>query len=280
MYVWIDAVLGYITATMKCCEERGLNYEDYWKENIEKNQDMYMVHGKDNIVFHTIIFPGLLIALDSNFKFPNKIVSTEYLNFNNQKFSKSKGIGLTILEAMDIYDVNTLRFHLIKNGPENKDSNFTEEEYLATHNEVNNKLGNFINRTLKYKGLENIPNGNMDLEIKEYLENVYTEVANLIEKNEFRNYTLKIIEVLDFANKYYDEQKTWVLNKENKEEFDNVMYTCTNIIANLSNLIAPLMPEIANKINNYIAKEENTWNYVEVNKGLKLQDIKPLFERK
>lgn len=280
MYVWIDAVLGYITAAMQYCEDNNLNYENWWKENNELNQDIYMVHGKDNITFHTLIFPGLLLGLNEGYHLPNKIVSTEYLNFNDQKFSKSKGIGITILEALKNYDVNTLRFHLIKNGPETKDSNFTEEDYILTHNEVTNKLGNFINRTLKYKGLMQIPKGITDERIKGYLKQTYSDISNYIDSMEFRNYTLKIIELLDFANKYYDEQKPWIKYKENIEEFNNIIYTCSVIIANISNLIFPLMPQISGKINTYLNISENTWNYIHVEEELKLNNIEPLFERK
>ena len=184
MYVWIDAVLGYITATMKYCKSNNLNWEDWWKEN-EQNNKIYMVHGKDNIVFHTLILPGLLIGLNENFHLPDTIVSTEYLNFNDQKFSKSKGIGLTTLEALNKFDAETLRFHLIKNGPESKDSNFTEEDYIMTHNEITNKLGNFVNRTLKYKGLSEIPRGIMDINVEKYINEKYIEISNYIENIEF-----------------------------------------------------------------------------------------------
>ena len=279
MYVWIDAVLGYITAAMKVCEERNISFEDFWKNKDGVEQDVYMVHGKDNITFHTIIFPGLLLALKDNYNLPNKIVSTEYLNFNDQKFSKSKGIGLTILEALDLYNVNTLRFHLIKNGPENKDANFVEEEYKATHNEITNKLGNFINRTLKYKGLTEIKKANMDKEVEEYLKNTYSEISKCMDNNEFRNYAIKVIELLDYANKYYDEKKPWVLFKEDMDEFINVIYTCANIIANIANVIYPLMPEVTDKINNYLNKEENKWEYVELKEDLELKNIEPLFTR-
>ena len=168
MYVWIEAVLGYLTTTMDYCNRNNLDYENWWKK--DKNDIMYMVHGKDNITFHSIIFPGLLISLKDNYKLPDMIVSSEYLNFNDQKFSKSKGIGLTILEAADMFNIDTLRFHLLRNGPEKKDTSFSVEDYNATHNEINNKLGNFINRTLKFKGLTNIPKGNMDEKIKKLLE--------------------------------------------------------------------------------------------------------------
>lgn len=277
MYVWIDAVLGYLTATMKFCEINDLKWEDWWKN---KNSKIYMVHGKDNIVFHSIILPGLLIGLDENMHLPDIMVSTEYLNFNDQKFSKSKGIGLTILEALKIYDSETLRFHLIKNGPETKDTNFTEEEYLTTHNELTNKLGNFVNRTLNYKGLSVIPEGSVDFKVEGYLKEKYNEISNFIENIEFKKAATSIMELLDYANKYYDNQKPWLQFKENKEEFNNTIYTCVVIIGNISNLIEPFMPKTANKIREYLQIEDAKWEYIDNIKKIELVDIYPLFERK
>ena len=278
MYVWIDAVLGYLTATMKYCEKNHLDFKQWWEEG--KNNKIYMVHGKDNIVFHTLILPGLLIGLNENIHLPDVMVSTEYLNFNDQKFSKSKGIGLTILEAVDKYDTETLRFHLIKNGPENKDANFTEEEYILTHNEITNKLGNFVNRTLKYKGLNKIPLGTMDKKVEEYIKRKYDEIANYIENIEFRKASISIIELLDFANKYYDDQKPWIKFKENIQDFNNTIYTCSVIISNISNLILPFMPKTAEKIKEYLNIKENSWRYIEGVESVELSNITPLFERK
>jgi methionyl-tRNA synthetase len=180
---------------MDFCKRNNLDFTNWWKDG--KCDIMYMVHGKDNITFHSIIFPGLLLALEDNYKLPNMIVSSEYLNFNEQKFSKSKGIGMSILEASEQLNVDTLRFHLLRNGPEKRDTNFSIEEYNATHNEVNNKLGNFINRTLKFKGLTEIPNGNMDEEIKRILEKTYKDISFYMEKMEFREVANIIINVLD-----------------------------------------------------------------------------------
>lgn len=277
MYVWIEAVLGYVTATMKYCEDNKLDWKDWWKNS--DNTLMYMVHGKDNITFHTIIFPGLLLSLEDNYKMPDMIVSTEYLNYNEQKFSKSKGIGTTILEALDKYNVDTLRFHLIKNGPEKKDTNFTEEDYFATHNEIANKLGNFVNRTLKYKGIEEVPAGIMDKNIEGQYKRAYTEIATLMETLEFREVSLYIMNLLDNANKYYDDKKPWIQYKEDINEFNNTMYTCSTMIANISNLINPFMPDTAEKIRKFLGIEKAEWNYIEAAKNKKLENIEVLFER-
>ena len=277
MYVWIEAVLGYLTTTMDYCNRNGLDYENWWKNN--KNDIMYMVHGKDNITFHSIIFPGLLLSLRDNYKLPDMIVSSEYLNFNEQKFSKSKGIGLTILEAAEQFNIDTLRFHLLRNGPEKRDTSFSVEDYNATHNEVNNKLGNFINRTLKFKGLTNIPEGTMDENIKALLERTYQDISFNMEKMEFREVTNIIINLLDRVNKYYDESTPWISFKEDMNKFNDCIYTCSCVIANIANYIEPIMPDTASKIRNYLNINESSWEFVEATKNQELNNIEALFNR-
>ncbi len=276
LYVWIEAVLGYVTACMKVCEERGLNWEDYWKHA----DKIYMVHGKDNIVFHSIIFPALLLAIKDGFKLPDVIVSSEYLNFNNEKASKSKGNAISAEEVLEKYNSDTVRFHLISNGPEKKDTNFSIMDYVTTHNnEITNKYGNFVNRTLKFKGISEIPNGKMDAQIKSLIEKAYDEIGEAIEKLEFKVGAEKAIRLIEEANKYYDERKPWIQFKEDMEAFNDTIYTCCNLIANISNIMEPFMPESSAKIRKILNIEDINWKYIEVKPNIKLDDVEVLFTR-
>ena len=278
MYVWIDAVLGYITATMKYCDENNLNWEDYWKNN--ENTLMYMVHGKDNIIFHSIILPALLIAMNENMKLPDEIVSCEYLNINDEKISKSKGNGITILDLAEEYNIDSIRYYFLSNGPEKKDGNFGTDEFKTVHNaDLVNKFGNFINRTLKFKGIDKIEKGTIDEKIKQKISETYENTSKNIENLEFRKAIEEIMELVEFGNKYYDESKPWVLFKENKEEFTNVMYNCANIIANLANLFEPVMPETSEKIKQFLDVEFKGWEMIQIDKTIELNNIEPLFER-
>lgn len=276
LYVWIEAVLGYVTAAMKVCEDRGLNFEDYWK-NADK---IYMVHGKDNIVFHSIIFPGLLLALRDGYKIPDMIVSSEYLNFNNEKASKSKGNAIAAIDMAEKYNADTTRFHLINNGPEKKDTNFSLIDYATTHNnEITNKYGNFVNRTLKFKGITEIPDGKLDEEIKILIEKTYAEVGELIEKLEFKEASTKAIRLIEEANKYYDDKKPWVQFKEDIASFNNTIYTCATLIVNIANIMEPFMPQSSEKIRKIFGEEKAVWNFVEAKSGISLDDIEVLFTR-
>lgn len=276
LYVWIEAVLGYITATMKVCEERGLNWEDYWKTP----DKMYMVHGKDNIVFHSIIFPGLLLSMNEGMALPDTMVSSEYLNFNDEKISKSKGNAIPAEDLADKFNSDTIRFHLINNGPEKKDTSFNIGDYITTHNnEIVNKYGNFVNRTLKFKGISKIPVAKMDENIKKVIENAYEEIAKSIEKLEFKDATSKAMNLIETANKYYDDEKPWIKFKENIEEFNNVMYTCANLIANISNIMEPFMPNASAKIRKILKMEKAEWKVILLDKEIELGEIEPLFVR-
>ena len=277
MYVWIEAVLGYITTTMRYCEENNLNWENYWKN---EQTLMYMVHGKDNIIFHSIILPGLLLAMEDNMKLPDKMVSCEYLNINDEKISKSKGNGITILELANEYNIDSIRYYFISNGPEKKDSKFSLEDFKTVQNtDLVNKYGNFVNRTLNFKGLEKIMINTVEKDIKDKVEKTYSAVSDYIEKLEFRNAIQEIINLIEFGNKYYDDEKPWILYKENMEKFNKVIYNCTYIIANLSNLLEPVMPDSSESLSKYLNIDITKWKPVEIQKEIILDNILPLFER-
>lgn len=278
MYVWIEAVLGYITATQKFCEENGLDWENFWKK--DRNVKMYMCHGKDNITFHTVILPALLLAMNENFHLPDVMVATQYLNINSEKISKSKGNAITVSQIIEEYNRESLRYYMLAYGPENRDLDFTLENYINTHNaDIVNKFGNFVNRTLKFKGLEQIPLGKIDENIEKDIKATYKDVSDLIEKLEIKKACSKIIELIEEGNKYYDERKPWVQINENIEEFNNTIYTCANVIANLSNLLEPIMPETSKKVRGYLKIEQPAWEFVKLNSEIPLGTIEPLFER-
>lgn len=278
MYVWIEAVLGYVTDVMKYCEENNMNYEDFLKEG--HNNKIYMCHGKDNIVFHSVILNGLLLGLKENYHLVDTIVSTEYLNINDEKISKSKGNGITTLEMLEKYNSDSLRFHFISNGPEKKDTNFTLADFERTHNnEILNKFGNLVNRTLKFKGMEEVPNGVLDENVENEIEKTYKDVSRAIESLEFKSAIEKVMDLVEFGNKYYDEKQPWIQKKEDIEGFNNTIYNCTNIIANLSNLFEPFMPASCTKIREYLAIEDKKWEKIHATPGIRLDNIEPLFTR-
>jgi methionyl-tRNA synthetase len=208
------------------------------------------------------------------------MVSCEYLNINDEKISKSKGNGITILDLAEEYNVDSIRYFFLSNGPEKKDSNFSTDEFKNIHNsDLVNKFGNFINRTLKFKGIEKIEVNELDEKIEDKISETYKIVSENIENLEFRKAIEEIMNLVEFANKYYDDEKPWVLFKEDKAKFDKVMYNCVNLIANLANLFEPVMPETSSKIKKYLNIDTNKWEKITVKDTVNLNDIPPLFER-
>ncbi len=281
IYVWIEAVLGYLTAANKVAEEKGIDFEEFIKKSDKFKS--YYVHGKDNIPFHTIIFPSLLLAIDPNIGLPNEIISSEYMNMNDEKMSKSKGNLVTISELVDNFDKDTIRYYMIACGPEKKDVNFSYSDLITTHNKfLVGVLGNFVNRNLsfinkKFDGL--IASGNIDKTIKEKTIKLYDEVGSLIEKGEIKAALEKCMDYVISGNKYYDENTPWIKVKENINEFNDITYTCIYMIANIANLFYPFIPTTCEKIKKMLSLKPYKWEEEEITGNIEIKDLQILFER-
>lgn len=281
IYVWIEAVLGYLTASMHVLKEKNIDYNEFYKDR--DDLITYFVHGKDNITFHTIIYPSLLNAINPSWQLPKKIISCEYVNMNDEKMSKSKGNLITFDGLVKDYGKDTVRMYMIANGPEKKDVNFSSSDLINFHNKfLVGVIGNFINRNLsfvnkKFEGI--IKSGNIDEEIINKTKEVYDEAGKLICDGELRTALDKILDYASLANKYYDENTPWVLVKEDIDKFNDVTYTCTYIMANLSNLLNPFMPSSADKIKNMLSLEAFKWEEYKLNGDIKINNLELLFNR-
>lgn len=284
VWVWWEALLGYLTGSIKVAEEQGFNWKDFWKKDHDTDSEkvIYMCHAKDNIVFHSMFLPAMLEALNDNFVIPNKMVSAEYLLMDDQKISKSRnGNSFEALKWATDYNTDTLRYYFAVNGPEKRDSNFTLDLYATTHNEIVNKFGNLVNRTLKYKGLTTLPNGVINSGVKKLVENCYAEVGKEIENIEFKKAASLVMDLIMEGNKFFDEQKPWVQAKEDQDGFNNTIFTCAYLIANLSNLMEPFMPKTTKKIREILnlEKENLKWEPITPTAGIELNLTEPLFVR-
>ena len=251
--------------------------------NDNDNLVTYYVHGKDNIPFHTTIFPALILGIKNNYRLPDYIVSSAYVNLNDEKMSKSKGNLITANELLEQFSKDTLRFYFIFNGPELKDTSCSIEELIQSHNKfLVGGLGNFVNRNLsfvkkKFDGI--IKEGKIDEEIIELTKKTYDEVGEFIEKAEFRNALNGILEYISSANKYYDLKQPWIQVKEDINEFNNTTYTCVYMMANLANLIHPFMPDTASKIKEMLKLDECKWEEEKITGDIKIDNLQLLFER-
>lgn len=282
IYVWIEAVLGYLTAGKKYAQSQNINFDEFLsKEN--DNLRTYFVHGKDNIPFHTIIFPALISGLSKSYQLPKYIISSGYVNMNDEKMSKSKGNLITVDELVDKFNADSIRYYMIANGPEKKDVNFNEFDLIQAHNKfLVGALGNFINRNLSFikkKFDGHIAESNIDLKIKEVTQKEYKLIGNLIENGELRSAIENVMEYISLGNKYYDDRKPWIQVKENIKDFNETTYTCIYMMANIANLISPFMPDTAQKIRKILNISELKWEENNIHGDFEVNEIPLLFDR-
>lgn len=281
IYVWIEAVLGYLTAGQKVAEERNIDFKNFMKKG---NVVSYYSHGKDNIPFHTVIFPALLMAIDNDINLPDYIISSEYVNMNNEKMSKSKGNLISVNNLIKLFPKDSIRYYMLANGPETKDINFSLDDFVQNHNKfLVGVLGNFINRNLSYinKKFEGkIPNGKIDDNVRNLTTETFNKVGSLIEHGKLRQAVETIISYVSAGNKYYDDQKPWVQVTEDIEGFNNTTYTCVYMMANIANLFAPFIPQTCSKIKKKLNLDSKfVWEPVEIGKDITITNNDLLFER-
>ena len=282
IYVWIEAVLGYLSVGEEVAKSRGIDFDKFLSDD-NANLKTYYVHGKDNIPFHTTIYPALLLSLKENYRLPDYIVSSAYVNLNNEKMSKSKGNLITANELLDMFESDTLRFYFSFKGPETNDMNCSIDDIIQTHNKfLVGMLGNFINRNLSFikkKFDGNITEGTIDEKIKEATNKTYHLAGEYFEKGEIKNAVTSIMEYVNLANKYYDSREPWKQVKENISDFNDTTYTCLYMIANLSNLIEPVLPNASTKIKRMLNLNPYKWEEEMISGDYKLTDVEILYNR-
>jgi methionyl-tRNA synthetase len=259
IYVWFEAVLGYISATKVLSEELGK--PDLWKEYWQKEDTKYVAFiGKDNIVFHTIIFPAMLKAWNANnevkYIYPQNVPANEFLNFEGKKFSKSRGWGIDVNEFLDLFPADPLRYTLASNLPENKDTDFYWKEFQAkNNNELADILGNFINRTFIFaqkhfegKVPERAILNLQDEQMLEILENYPKKVSFLLEKYRIKEAVFEMMNLGRIANKYFNDSEPWKSVKSDKQVCGTTINICLQTIYTLAELFSPVIPSSSEKI--------------------------------
>ncbi|MEM9917771.1 MAG: methionine--tRNA ligase, partial [Bacteroidota bacterium] len=256
LYVWFDAPIGYISATRQWAEDNGKEWEAYWK-----GEDVELVHfiGKDNIVFHCIVFPAMLKA-HGDYALPKNVPANQFLNFEGQKFSKSRGWGIEQHEYLEEFKdfpnkEDAIRYALIRNMPENRDSDFKWDEFVDFHDkELADNLGNFVNRVIvltnKYFG-GTVPA--IDLDHESALVDVRKLVKRFcseIEQFTFRAAVQTLMELSSYGNTYLQDASPWKLFKAEPDspKIKECMYVSLQITTLLSALSAPFIPFTSAKL--------------------------------
>ena len=254
LYVWFDAPIGYISSTKEWAKKKGVDWEPYWK-----SKDTQLVHfiGKDNIVFHCIIFP-IILKNTGSYILPENVPANEFLNLEGNKISTSKNWAVWLHEYLEDFPdkQDVLRYVLTANAPETKDNDFTWKEFQTRNNsELVAIFGNFINRVMvlaqKYyqgkvpsKGELNETDNEVLTKLKEFPSIMEKEIQNF----HFRAYSQEVMNLARLGNKYLADQEPWKLIKIDPKRVETIMFTAIQIAAGLSILCEPLLPFTAQKL--------------------------------
>ncbi len=265
LYVWLDAPIGYISATKQWAMDAGKDWKDYW------TGDTKLVHfiGKDNIVFHAIIFP-ILLKEHGDLILPDNVPAYEFLNLEGDKFSTSRNWAVWLHEFLERYPtkVDELKYTLTSIAPENKDSEFTWKEFQArVNNELAAILGNFVNRVLvltqKYYEGKVPALGTLTEEDQRILDEMAAypaKISKLVYAYKIREAQSEAMNLARLGNKYLAENEPWKLIKTDQARVETIMHIVLQITANLSMLLEPFLPSTANKLRNYLGLELVNWD--------------------
>ncbi len=271
LYVWFDAPIGYISSTKEWAAREGKDWEPYWKD-----KDTKLIHfiGKDNIVFHCIIFPAMLKA-EGTYIFPENVPANEFLNLEGNKISTSKNWAVWLHEYLEDFPnkQDVLRYALTANAPETKDNDFTWKDFQArNNNELVAIFGNFINRVVVltdkyYNGIVPEPNefSDIDNETLEKMHKFPSIIGNSINRYRFREASQELLNLARLGNKYLADEEPWKMIKVDEERVKTVMYVALQIATALATVSEPFLPFTSEKLKKIlnIGDKELTWNDVE-----------------
>ena len=257
IYVWFDAVIGYLSASVEWARSSG--NADAWSEWWQ-NPDAghYYFMGKDNIVFHTIIWPAMLLGYGAggelgagrgDLQLPTNVVASEYVTMEGKKASTSRSVAIWVHDFLSRYDPDPLRYHLTAAGPETQDSDFTWDEFVRRNNdELLANWGNLVNRTLvsAYRNFGEVPApqdlAEADARVLDAVAAAFDEVGGLIEQSRFRAAIAAAMRASTLANQYVADQEPWALVKAEPDRAATVLYVALRAVDSLKTLLAPFLP--------------------------------------
>ncbi len=263
IYVWFDAVIGYLSASIEWAQNRGTpdTWRDWWQDS--RAEHTYFM-GKDNIVFHTVIWPSILLGYGSggtfggghgNLELPDNVASSEFLTMEGRQFSTSRGVQILVRDFLSRYDPDALRYFLTIAGPETQDTDFTWSEFARRNNdELVATWGNLVNRTLQsaFKNFGVVPSpGALTVEddvLLREIEGGFQTVGSLIEAARFRNALQEALRLAALGNQYVAEQAPWAKLEASRDRAATILYVALKCVDSLKVLFAPFLPFSAQRL--------------------------------
>ena len=248
IYVWFDAVIGYLSASIEWAQNRGTPeaWREWW-QNPDSRHFYFM--GKDNIVFHAVIWPSMLIGYGHDLRLPYNVVASEYLTMEGKKASTSRNVAIWVRDVLTRYDADSLRFYLTAAGPETQDSDFTWDEFVRRNNdELLANWGNLVNRTLVnvHRNFGAVPEpGSLtdrDAQVIADVDAAFVAVGELIETVRFKAALEEALRASAAVNQYLTEQEPWAVINNDRQRAGTILYVALRCVDSLKTLFAPFLP--------------------------------------
>ncbi|PKN80058.1 MAG: methionine--tRNA ligase [Candidatus Cloacimonetes bacterium HGW-Cloacimonetes-1] len=288
LYVWFDAPIGYISSTIEWAKNIGEpeRWKDYWHDPETK-----LIHfiGKDNIIFHSIIWPAMLMGQDQKYCLPHDVPANEFMNLEGQKISTSRNWAIWVDEFVQDFPGEYLRYYLAANAPETKDSDFGFKDFQQRINgELNNVLGNLVNRVLAFSKkhfegfIEPVELSDMSKAVLNDADNIVSEIYDGYRQYQVKKNTKLIMDIARIGNKYFDERKAWVEIKSNPDSAKETLYVCLCLAYKISVVLSPIMPLAMKELRDMLGLEPvQSWQEAKqlINTKVYIGEVKPLFRK-
>ena len=285
IYVWFEAVIGYLSASKEWAKLNG--DEDAWKDWwTNEDAESYYFIGKDNVPFHAVIWPSILLGYEG-LNLPTNVPANQYILVKGEKASASRGVGKSLDEYLNEWNPDSLRYALACVLPEQSDSEISEDEMIRRNNEeLVAAWGNLVQRVFKqiqnnFEKLNNIGSEEeLDIKLLESVTNSYEQIGNQIEKVELKSALQESMKVVSTVNVYLNETEPWKVIKEDADRAYRILHTSLIAIDSCANLLYPFMPTTSNKVKNAIPRETNNdWGVNKIKTGAELKEIGLLFKK-
>ena len=285
IYVWFEAVIGYLSASKEWAKLNG--DEDAWKDWwTNEDAESYYFIGKDNVPFHAVIWPSILLGYEG-LNLPTNVPANQYILVKGEKASASRGVGKSLDEYLNEWNPDSLRYALASVLPEQSDSEISEDEMIRRNNEeLVAAWGNLVQRVFKqiqnnFEKLNNIgPEEELDIKLLESITNSYDQIGNQIEKVELKSALQESMKVVSTVNVYLNETEPWKVIKEDADRAYRILHTSLIAIDSCANLLYPFMPTTSSKVKNAIPRETNNdWGVNKIKTGAELKEIGLLFKK-